>query len=100
VLSGEITIKNGAVEQSNFHDYRVLRMANAPDVEVHLVPVEKIPPTESVNRASLPLLLLSPTLYSQQRESASGACRSIPRCSQRQHLHNSWLYSIFTQQTA
>ena len=38
VLSGEITIKEGAVEQSNFHDYKVLRMRDAPDIEVYIVP--------------------------------------------------------------
>jgi isoquinoline 1-oxidoreductase beta subunit len=38
VLAGEITIKEGAVEQSNFHDYKVLRMRDAPEIEVHIVP--------------------------------------------------------------
>jgi isoquinoline 1-oxidoreductase beta subunit len=37
-LTGEITIKGGAVEQSNFHDYQVLRFDRAPDIEVHIVP--------------------------------------------------------------
>jgi len=36
-LWGEITIKNGRVEQHNFHDYRMLRMSETPVVEVHLV---------------------------------------------------------------
>lgn len=38
VLSGEITIKDGAVAQSNFHEYEVLRIDDAPDIEVHLLP--------------------------------------------------------------
>jgi isoquinoline 1-oxidoreductase subunit beta len=38
VLTGEITIKDSAVEQSNFHDYQVLRINQAPEVEVHIVP--------------------------------------------------------------
>ncbi len=38
VLCREITIKDAAVEQSNFHDYPVLRIPDAPDVEVHIVP--------------------------------------------------------------
>ncbi len=36
-LYGEITVKNGAVEQSNFPDYKVVRMDEMPPVEVHLV---------------------------------------------------------------
>lgn len=38
VLYGEITIKDGRVEQSNFHDYPMLRIAEMPKVEVVLAP--------------------------------------------------------------
>ncbi len=37
-LNGEITIKNGAVEQSNFDDYQMLRLAETPIVETVIVP--------------------------------------------------------------
>lgn len=37
-LFGAITVKDGLVEQSNFHDYRVLRIHEMPAVEVHIVP--------------------------------------------------------------
>jgi isoquinoline 1-oxidoreductase beta subunit len=36
-LWGEITLRDGRVEQSNFTDYRVLRMNETPVIEVHLV---------------------------------------------------------------
>jgi isoquinoline 1-oxidoreductase beta subunit len=36
-LWGEVTLKNGRVEQHNFNDYRVLRINEAPLIEVHLV---------------------------------------------------------------
>ena len=36
-LHGAITLKDGAVEQSNFHDYPVLRINEMPKVEVHVV---------------------------------------------------------------
>jgi isoquinoline 1-oxidoreductase subunit beta len=36
-LYGEITIKDGRVEQTNFGDYRVLRINEVPRIEVHLV---------------------------------------------------------------
>ena len=37
VLWGEITLKDGRVEQNNFNDYRVLRINETPTIEVHLV---------------------------------------------------------------
>jgi isoquinoline 1-oxidoreductase beta subunit len=43
VLSGEISVKEGAIEQSNFHNYQVLRMKDASDIEVHLVSGEGDP---------------------------------------------------------
>ncbi|MGH8564371.1 MAG: molybdopterin cofactor-binding domain-containing protein [Gammaproteobacteria bacterium] len=42
-LDGAITLKDGRVEQSNFHDYRVLRMNEMPKVEVHIVPSQENP---------------------------------------------------------
>lgn len=36
-LYGEITIANGRVEQSNFNDYRMLRIDEAPPIEVHII---------------------------------------------------------------
>ena len=37
-LHGEITFQEGQVEQSNFHDYPILRMYQMPRIEVHIVP--------------------------------------------------------------
>jgi isoquinoline 1-oxidoreductase subunit beta len=37
-LLGEITIKNGAAEQSNFDSYEMLRIADVPKVETVIVP--------------------------------------------------------------
>src|SRR5256712_2600841 len=36
-LYGEVTLKNGRVEQSNFNNVRVLRINETPAIEVHLV---------------------------------------------------------------
>jgi isoquinoline 1-oxidoreductase beta subunit len=36
-LHGEITIENGAVVQSNFHDYQAVRMNEAPNIETHVI---------------------------------------------------------------
>lgn len=42
-LFGEITLKDGAVQQSNFHDYPMLRMPQAPKIEVHIVQSNEAP---------------------------------------------------------
>jgi isoquinoline 1-oxidoreductase subunit beta len=57
-LWGEVTLKAGRVEQSNFHNYRVLRMNEAPSIEVHLVRSGEAPggigePGTSVTAAAL-----------------------------------------------
>jgi isoquinoline 1-oxidoreductase beta subunit len=36
-LYGEITIDKGRVQQSNFHDYRMMRINETPKIEVHVV---------------------------------------------------------------
>ena len=36
-LYGEITIERGRVKQSNFHDYRMLRIDEAPEIEVYIL---------------------------------------------------------------
>jgi CO/xanthine dehydrogenase Mo-binding subunit len=42
-LHGEITIRNGRVTQSNFHDYPLLRMRETPRIDVHVVASEEEP---------------------------------------------------------
>ena len=42
-LRGAITISNGRVEQSNFHQYEPLRIHEMPVVEVHIVPSTEAP---------------------------------------------------------
>ncbi|MBS0419841.1 MAG: xanthine dehydrogenase family protein molybdopterin-binding subunit [Proteobacteria bacterium] len=42
-LFGSITLRGGRVEQSNFHDYRPLRINEAPIVETHIVPSGEAP---------------------------------------------------------
>jgi isoquinoline 1-oxidoreductase beta subunit len=42
-LAGAITLKEGVVEQSNFHDYPVVRMNQMPRIEVFIVPSTEKP---------------------------------------------------------
>ena len=54
IMTGEITIEEGAVKQSNFHDYRVVRMNEAPDIEVHIIP--STAPPEGMGEPGVPPL--------------------------------------------
>jgi isoquinoline 1-oxidoreductase beta subunit len=42
-LWNEATLRNGGIEQSNFNDYRTLRINETPDVQVHLVRSREAP---------------------------------------------------------
>ena len=51
-LLGEITFREGRVEQSNFHDYPVLRMHQVPEVDVVIMP--SIEPPEGIGEPGVP----------------------------------------------
>lgn len=51
-LFGKIDLKDGKVQQANFHDYRVLRMNEMPLVETHIIPSSR--PPEGVGEPALP----------------------------------------------
>jgi len=51
-LKGAITLDRGRVQQSNFHQYDMLRIGEMPEVEVHLVPSHAAP--GGIGEASTP----------------------------------------------
>ena len=53
-LWGQITLKDGLVEQHNFNTYRVLRIDEAPTVETHIVPSAN--PPSGVGEPGTPLM--------------------------------------------
>ena len=57
-LYGEITLENGRVRQSNFHDYRMLRINQVPPIDVHLIKSGEAPGGigETGATASIPAL--------------------------------------------
>ncbi|TWG91989.1 isoquinoline 1-oxidoreductase beta subunit [Mesorhizobium sp. J18] len=53
-LHSEITMTGGAVDQSNFHDFQVMRIDEMPKVEVHIVP-SAAPPTGAGEPGGVPV---------------------------------------------
>ncbi len=54
-LKGEIVVANGRVQQSNFHDYPILRMDEMPQIEVYIVASTE--PPRGVGEMGTPPLL-------------------------------------------
>ena len=42
-LFGEITFKDGKVQQSNFHNYKLIKMNQMPRIETHIIPSNEAP---------------------------------------------------------
>ena len=76
----QITVKNGQVQQENFPDYRLLKMADAPaEVEVHIVN-QRVIPLVAEKWESPAWLPHWPMPYSQRQRCASANCRCCPSC--------------------
>ena len=69
-----ITLKDGVVEQSNFHDFPLLRMPDAPTVAVHIVPSDE--PPKGMGEPGLPPL--APALANALRRATGKPLRELP----------------------
>lgn len=74
-LTGEITVKGGAVVQGNFNDYRVARINDAPaQIRVHIVPSEA--PPAGVGEPGVPPF--GPALANAIHAATGKRVRSLP----------------------
>ena len=73
-LHGELTIGQGRIQQSNFHDYRMLRLADSPAIDVHVMPSE-LEPT-GVGEPGVPPV--APAVANALFALTGKRCRSLP----------------------
>lgn len=73
-LLGEITIKDGRVQESNFHDYEMLRMAQTPPMEIHIVKSDR--PSTGIGEPAVPPL--APALTNAIFAATGKRLRSLP----------------------
>jgi isoquinoline 1-oxidoreductase beta subunit len=73
-LAGEVTIKDGKVEQSNFHQYEVLRIGQAPQVETIIMPSAE--PPEGIGEPAVPPV--APAVASAVFQLTGQRLRSLP----------------------
>jgi len=73
-LSGRIDLRHGEVVQSNFHDYQILRMDEAPDIDVVIIRSEDDP--TGVGEPSVPPL--APAVANAVFAATGQRLRSLP----------------------
>ena len=73
-LKEEITLQNGQVVQSNFHDYPLLRMDEIPKISVHLVPSQEHP----VGVGELGVLPIAPAVANAVFAATGRPVRRLP----------------------
>ncbi|MEK9990650.1 MAG: molybdopterin cofactor-binding domain-containing protein, partial [Halieaceae bacterium] len=78
VAFGNIDIVNGEVQQSNFHDYPVMRLPQMPKVEVHILPSDE-PPTGIGEQATTPI---APAVANALFNATGRRVRRLPLSSQ------------------
>ena len=77
-LSGAITLKDGAIEQSNFDDYSVLRMNQMPAIDVHILPSTNKP--TGVGEPGTPVI--APALANALAAASGKSIRTLPLAGQ------------------
>lgn len=73
-LYGEITLKDGVVQQSNFHDYPMMRMNQSPEIEVAIIHSDESP--TGVGEPGLPPL--APAIASALFKARNQRFRDMP----------------------
>jgi isoquinoline 1-oxidoreductase beta subunit len=73
-LHGAITLKDGIVQQTNFNDYHVMRMAEMPKVEVHILPSAE--PPKGVGEPGVPPI--APAVANAVFAATGRRIRSLP----------------------
>ncbi len=73
-LYGAITLKNGRVEQGNFHNYQLVRMEVMPKVEVHII--SSVEPPGGVGEPGLPPI--APAVANALFAVSGARVRSLP----------------------
>ena len=73
-LHGKLDIENGAIKQSNFHDYPILRMNEAPAVEVVIIDSDEAP--SGVGEPGLPPI--APAVANAVFKLSGQRLRSLP----------------------
>jgi len=71
---GKITVKNGAIEQSNFNDYKMLRMVDTPNISVEIVESDK--PATGVGEPGVPVI--APALINAIFNATGKRYRKLP----------------------
>jgi isoquinoline 1-oxidoreductase beta subunit len=73
-LGEEITLRDGRVQESSFHDYPVMRMSSVPDIEVHFVPSDE--PPGGVGETSGPVV--APAVVNALSRATGTRIRTLP----------------------
>jgi isoquinoline 1-oxidoreductase subunit beta len=78
-LTERISIKDGAVEQSNFYDYQVMRMSDLPRLHIELIPTENHP--TGVGQMATPLI--APAISNAMAQLTGVRLRETPMTAER-----------------
>jgi isoquinoline 1-oxidoreductase beta subunit len=73
-LYGRITIREGRVQQSNFHDYPLMRTKDMPEIEVHVVSSDA--PPGGAGELATPLV--APAIANAVFQLTGNRVRSLP----------------------